>query len=480
MKKVSLYHIHKAMFTSTIKTNIPSILVEILTELNQNNIKPILVGGCVRDSFLNIKNKDYDIEVFNISSFEKLQKILEKFGSVKLVGKSFGVLILNVDEYSFDFALPRTEKKTGNNHTDFEVVSDGTLSFKEAAIRRDFTINSIGYDYFEDTYLDPFNGIEDLNNKTIKHINDKTFVEDPLRVYRAIQFASRFNFNIDSKTKELCIKIVKENQLDYLAKERVFEELKKMFLKSSKPSIGLNLLKTLGVLKYFKELEALIGCEQDKEYHPEGDVWIHTLMTVDELAKIIVKENIEDENRKLVLFYGILCHDFGKPFCTEEINGRITSYKHESLGLEPTISFLSKLTNEKKFIESVCTLVKNHLAPFQLYLSESSLKAVKRLSLKVNIEDLCLVCLADCLGRDIPDKDKCHKATTWLLEKAMELNIHNEAIKPIVQGRDLIELGLKPSKEFKEILDFAFDLQVDENLGKSEIINNIKIKFLNK
>ncbi len=465
------------MCISTIKTNIPSILVQILEALHKNGAKPILVGGCVRDFILNIENKDFDIEVFNISTFEKLQKILENFGSVKLVGKSFGVLILNTENYSFDFALPRTEKKVGKLHTDFEVVSDSSLSFKDAAIRRDFTINSIGYDYFENKFLDPFNGINDIKNKKLKHIDENTFVEDPLRVYRAVQFAARFQFSIDNETIILCKKMILNDDLKYLAKERVFEELNKMFLKSQKPSIGLEYLRSLGCLKYFSELEVLIDCIQDKEYHPEGDVWVHTLMTVDELSKIIKKENIEDEYRKLVLFYGILCHDLGKPFCTKEINGKITSYKHEVLGIEPTISFLSKLTNEKKFIDLVCALVKNHLAPFQLYLGESSLKAVKRLSLKVNIEDLCLVCLADCLGRDIPNKDKCHKATIWLLDKAVELNIQNEPIKALVQGRDLIALGLKPSKEFKGILDFAFDLQIDENMQKENIIKEVKNRY---
>ena len=197
------------------------------------------------------------------------------------------------------------------------------------------------------------------------------------------------------------------------------------------------------------------------------------MMCLDELSRILKEENIVDEYRKLYLFYAILCHDFGKPFCTKEINGKITSHKHESLGIEPTISFLSKLTNEKKFIEIVSSLVKNHLIPFQLYLAESSLKAIKRLSLKVNIEDLCLVCLADCLGRTILDKEKCPKATSWVLNKAKELDIHNEPIKPIVQGRDLIELGFKPSDKFKEILEFAFDLQIDENMKKNEIIKKI-------
>jgi len=468
------------MFTTTIKLNLPFVLVQILDDLLKIGAKPVLVGGCVRDHFFKIPNKDFDIEIFAINSLEIIQKSLEKYGTVKLVGKSFGVLTLRVDQYDFDFALPRIEKKIGNSHQDFEIISDASLTFTQAAIRRDFTINSIGYDYASKEFLDPFNGLKDLQNRVLKHIDDKTFVEDSLRVYRAVQFSSRFELKLDEKTKELCKNIVNSDELNFLPKERVYEEFKKLFLKSPKPSIAFELLKELGALKYFPELEALIECQQDKEYHPEGDVWIHTLMTIDELAKILKDKNIKDEYRKLYLFYGILCHDLGKPFCTKEINGKITSYKHESLGIEPTISFLSKLTNEKKFIDIVCTLVKNHLAPFQLYLSESSLKAVKRLSLEVNIEDLCLVCLADCLGRDIPDKDKCHKATDWLLSKAKELDIHNVPIKPIIQGRDLIDLGFKPGVEFKKILDFAFNLQVDESLEKDEIIKIIKKNINNK
>lgn len=477
MRKVFLYHSHNKMCTTIITFNIPKILENILGDLQEIGAKPILVGGCVRDHFLNIPVKDYDVEIFGIDCFEIIEKSLQKYGSVKLVGKSFGVLTLRVDEYDFDFALPRTEKKIGNSHQDFEVSTNSNLSFKEAAVRRDFTINAIGYDFFKKEFIDPFNGIKDLENKLIRHIDDITFIEDSLRVYRAVQFAARFDFKIEEKTKELCKVIVINDELKYLAKERIYEEFKKLFLKSAKPSIGFELLKELGILKYFPELEILIDCPQDEEYHPEGDVWIHTLMTIDELARILREENIEDEHRKLYLFYGILCHDLGKPFCTEEINGKITSHKHESLGIEPTISFLSKLTNEKKFIDIVCSLVKNHLAPFQLYLADSSLKAIKRLSLKVNIEDLCLVCLADCLGRNIKDKEKCPKATSWLLESAKELNIENKAIMQLVQGRDLIALGFKPSKKFKEILNFAFDLQLDEHLEKDLIIQRIIKKY---
>ena len=269
------------MFTTTIKFNIPKILEDILNDLQELGATPILVGGCVRDYFLNIPVKDYDIEIFGIDSFETIENSLKKFGSVKLVGKSFGVLTLRVDSYDFDFALPRSEKKTGNTHQSFEVTTNANLSFKEAAIRRDFTINAIGYDFSKKEFIDPFNGIKDLKNKLIKHIDDITFVEDSLRIYRAVQFASRFDFKIEEKTKELCKQIVFGNELEYLPKERIFEELKKLFLKSEKPSIGFELIRQLGILKYFPELKALIGCIQDKEYHPEGDVWIHTMMCLD-------------------------------------------------------------------------------------------------------------------------------------------------------------------------------------------------------
>ncbi|MGM0519439.1 MAG: CCA tRNA nucleotidyltransferase [Campylobacterota bacterium] len=465
------------MCTSKIKT--PKILQKIVQSLQENGIKPILVGGCIRDSLLNIPCKDYDVELFGIDSLDEVEPILKSFGSVKQVGKSFGVLTMKIDSYDFDFALARLEKKVGVGHRGFEVINDKNLDFEEASKRRDFTINSIGYDIFEKKLIDPNGGKKDLELKVLRHIEDKTFIEDPLRVYRAIQFCARYNLKLHSKTFELCKTIVEKNQLKELPKERVFEELKKLFLKSQKPSIGLELLKELGVLKDFPQLEALVGCIQDKRYHPEGDVWTHTLMSVDELARILKEQKIDDEYRKLYLFYAILCHDLGKPFCTQITKeNRVTSHKHEVLGVEPTISFLALLTNEKRFIELITPLVKTHLAPFQLYLANSSLKAVKRLSLKVNIEDLCLVCLADCLGRDIKDKQKCQKAISWLLSKAKELNIQNQALKPIVLGRDLLNLGLKPSKQFKEILNFAMDLQIDEGLEKKSILEKIKEKYL--
>jgi tRNA nucleotidyltransferase (CCA-adding enzyme) len=457
------------MYTYIKKQNslqLPSELQTILDSLCQLGARPILVGGCVRDHFLQKPLKDYDIEVYDIESYDDLCTHLSLFGKVELVGKSFGVTKLFTQEYEYDFALPRTERKIATGHQGFEVQANAQLNFNEAALRRDFTINALGYDVKNDTFLDPFDGLTDLNNKILRHINDKTFVEDPLRVYRALQFAARFEFDIHEKTLMLCEKMIAQDEFKTLSKERIFEEFKKFLLQSCKPSLGFKWMKRITLISHFPQLQALIGCIQDKEYHPEGDVWIHTLMCLDEMVKL----KNEDKRNNLVLMLAILCHDLGKPFCTKEINGRITSHKHEVLGEEPTRSFLAQLCNEQKLIDEVVSLVKYHLAPFQFYLHDSSIKAVKRLSLKVNIENLCKVALADCLGRDIKNKNNCHKAVHWLLNEAQKLNIQCQAIQPLVLGRDLIALGLKPSKAFSSILSHALDLQIEQDKSKEEIL----------
>ena len=226
-----------------------NFLLQILDKIVQNAATPVLVGGCVRDHFLDHEVKDYDVEVYGLTTLEELEAILKEFGSVNLVGKSFGIVKLTTQDMEYDFSFPRTENKISLGHRGFEVLVDGSLVFKEAAKRRDFTINAIGYDYKNKIFLDPFGGTEDIYKKQLKHIDDITFVEDPLRVYRAIQFSARFGFCLNISTLKLCKKIVKTNEFLLLSKERIYEEYKKLFLKSSKPSIGLELLNTLKIEK---------------------------------------------------------------------------------------------------------------------------------------------------------------------------------------------------------------------------------------
>ncbi|WP_330848440.1 CCA tRNA nucleotidyltransferase [Aliarcobacter butzleri] len=400
-------------FINIIKINLPKILIRILNDLQELGSKPILVGGCVRDSFLNKKIKDYDIEIFNFDSLEILEKSLKKFGNVNLVGKSFGVLTLKIDEYDFDFSLPRIEKKVGNSHQDFEVSTNANLSFEEAAIRRDFTINAIGYDYFKNEILDPFGGMNDLKNKIIKHIDDKTFVEDSLRVYRSVQFVSRFEFEIDKNTKILCKKIVSSGELKFLPKERVFEELKKLFLKSKKPSLGLSLLKEFNIMNIEQNLEE-----------------------IDNLA-FILKDKNYDDFRKLYLFYSCLC---------------------KGMNEDETYSFIKNLTDDKKFIKNILILNETNLT--------NDIKILKRLSLKLKLEDLIVL-----------NQASKNQISLEVFEILKNLDILNTPIKPLVLGKDLIKLGFVPSEKFKEILDFAFDLQIEDDLSKSNIIKKITQQY---
>lgn len=448
---------------------IPKILTEIAVEITNCGGRTILVGGVVRDLLLNLPLKDFDLEIYGIDNFDTLKAILTKYGSVNEVGKAFAVLKFTAKKIEADFAFPRTENKIGKGHKGFQIISDPNLDFKEAAQRRDFTINSMGIDLTTHEFLDPFNGKKDLLEKRlIKHVGPK-FTEDPLRVYRAMQFAARFNLTIHPETVE----IAKTCDLTELPKERIFEEVKKMFLLSKKPSIGLRYWPKLGIIKVFPELEALIGVPEEPLWHPEGDVWTHTLMVVDEMAK--TKQG--DSKKDLVFLLAALTHDFGKPKTTAYIEGSWRSRGHEDEGVEPAKNFLMRLTNETDLIGEVLKLVKEHLKPALLY--KDNLKnpvsdgAIRRLSLRVNILDLLKIAEADHFGRTTADAiEREFPAGEWLLKKAQELQVKDEKPKPLIMGRDLIDLGFKSSPELGKILKACFELQLEGTLTtKEELLN---------
>ena len=321
----------------------------------------------------------------------------------------------------------------------------------------------------------------------IRHVNSKTFVEDPLRVYRAIQFASRFNFEIAEETKDLIRSMINNNLLDDLPKERVFTEINKLMLKSEKPSIGFELLREFGILeRYFPELYAIIGVQQDKKWHPEGDVWIHTMMVVDEMAKFTKENGNLSEEKKVVYLYSALCHDLGKVLTTEFINGKWRSPNHEAKGVEPTISFLNKLTNNKGIINDVSNLVKYHLQPALLYTQKSSIGAIKRLAKKVNLLDVVILNRADHLGRTTEKAlNKETSVYNYFLDiidsKLSNFDIDKKREKEnIVSGKDLINLGIKPGKELGAILRDVYEKQLDSYFkDKSDAIEYVKNIYLN-
>jgi len=444
-------------------------ILKVSKYLRKNGAKAIIVGGSVRDFLLKKEPKDFDIEVYGVS-LEKLQELLSRFGKVLVVGKSFGVLKLFFDGKIYDFSLPRKEKKVASGHRGFEVICDENLEYKEAFKRRDFTINAIGYDIQNSSFIDVYGGMKDLEQKILRVVCEKTFVEDPLRVYRAVQFVARFELEVEPKTKELLKVMVKRGDLKELPKERVFEEFKKLLLKAKKPSIGLELLKELGILEYFPELKAIVGVKQDPTYHPEGDVWTHTLKALDALEK-----------RELKLAFAVLCHDLGKAVTTEVIDGKITSRGHEEAGVLISEKFLRRLTDDKKLIEGVLPLVRWHFAPSAFYKQKAKNRAIRRLSTKVNIKELVEVAKADFFGRGTKEAEsRVYEAGEWLLKKAKELSVENSPPKAFIQGRDLIDMGLKPSPLFKNILDEIYQKQLDgEFETRSEALEYLKSNFSN-
>ncbi len=433
--------------------DIPQELMAIMQSAKPH--KMILVGGSTRDFILGRSSSgDFDIECYGIDA-ERLQTLLGRFGQVIEVGKSFGVFKLFTQEREYDFSLPRKERKLGRGHRAFEVELNSSFTFEEAAARRDFTINAIGYDPTKEEWHDPFDGRTAIQKKQLKHISD-AFGEDPLRVLRAMQFAGRFEFRIDSETLAVCRNL----EIAELSKERLFEEFKKLFLLARKPSLGLQYANELGILEHFDELGALIGTPQDPQWHPEGDVWIHTLMVIDEAARL------RDGNPKqdLQLMFSALCHDFGKPVTTVFKDGRWRSPAHDVLGMKPTELFLRKLTDEKELIENVKIFVKEHLQPAMLYQQRHVIKdsAIRRLSLRVDIPNLLRLAQADHFGRTTIDAMyRSFPAGDWLRRQFKTLSVPKKGFTPMLLGRHLIALGMAPGPAMGALIRESFQLQLE-------------------
>jgi len=454
----------------------PPILTTIAQTLAKHHAQAILVGGSIRDYFLGLKCKDWDIEIYGLATLEELEAILTPFGKVTTVGKSFGVVKLKHDKNEYDFAFPRSEKKIGVGHQGFEVSLDGTLSYEKASSRRDFTINSMGYDILTHKLLDPHDGFEDLQKGIICHIHAHAFKEDPLRVYRAVGFAGRFGFALHLDTFKLCQTMVESGELEAISNERIFMEWNKLLLKAQKPSIGFELMRELGILRYFGELEALIGVPQEPKYHPEGDVWIHTMMSLDAMAHIVDKKS---ENG-LKLLYAILCHDLGKATTTTIEQGRVRAIGHEKAGVELTKSLMYRLTNNHAFIDSLLPFVEHHLKPSQFYTAQSKSPAIRRLATKVTIQELVVVAKADFLGRTTPETQSgVYEAGEWLLEQSQKLKVATKPLEHLLQGRDLIALGLQPSPQFKSILQKVYEMQLEEKITtKEEALGYVRDRLL--
>ena len=417
--------------------------------------RALLVGGCVRDALLGRKTKDYDVELYGLSA-EQIEALLRELNfRFNAAGKSFGVFKLH--GVPVDIALPRRESKRGSGHRGFFVEGDPKMSIRDAAARRDFTVNSMYFDPITGELIDPFGGNADLARRVLRHTS-AAFPEDPLRVLRAMQFAARFRFDVAPETVELCSKIGPEG----LSAERIFEEWSKLITRGEEPSRGLIFLRACGWLKYFPELAALVGVKQDPLWHPEGDVWNHTLAALDTFARERVAVNDDFEN--LVVGFAVLCHDFGKPATTRFLkkDNRWHAYGHDAAGVAPARKFLERMTNFHELIDGVLPLVLCHMQPIAIWRAKAGDAAVRRLAKRVGrIDRLLRVCSADAMGKATEKNADLRAAAAWLSERAEALRVSDAAPKPLVLGRHLLALGIPAGPRFKPLLDACYEAQLD-------------------
>lgn len=441
---------------------LPSALSQLLEQIPELE-HAYLVGGCVRDWLLGLRNKDFDIEVFGISC-EQLASALARRGRTDLVGRSFGVVKFTAPNGEiFDFTIPRRDSKVAPGHKGFQVTFDPTLTPREAALRRDFTINALMYDPRAGRVLDFFAGQEDLRGRVLRHTSE-AFVEDPLRVLRGMQLAARFNLTAAPETIALCRQI--KAGCRELAVERVREEWFKWAAKSTTPSAGLHFLAATEWIEHFPEIQALQGTPQDPEWHPEGDVFTHTCHCCDALVKLPAWQ-AADETTRIVLNLAILTHDFGKPETThDEVRQgrlRIISPGHEEVGIAVAEAFLNRLQTPVAIVERVLPLIRHHMVHFQITTDRSVRRLAKRLEPET-IEHLCVVMTADASGR--PPQPPREPATVRALRaKAAELAVQHRAPPPMLMGRHLLALGLKPGPHFGELLHAAYEAQLEGRIG---------------
>jgi tRNA nucleotidyltransferase (CCA-adding enzyme) len=408
-----------------------------------------LVGGCLRDLLLGLQPRDLDLEISGVPPGQLHALLAEQF-SVQFVGKAFGVFKLQ--GLPIDISIPSRMLTDPASVSGLLRQSDPDMDIDEALARRDFSLNAMAWDPDTLELRDPFNGRADLDARLLRHASGR-FGEDPLRVLRGMQLAARFGLTVAPETVALCRTLTQERQ----PSERLWEEWKKLLLQGTKPSLGLQFLRDCGWLRFYPELAALQGCEQDPIWHPEGDVWIHTLHCLDWFAA----ERTGHHDDDLVVGLGILCHDFGKPATTTHDFGRIMSRGHEPEGEVPTRRFLERLTNQGDLINEVIPLVLCHLRPRALHDANASDSAVRRLARKAQrIDRLVRVARADHAGRP-PKLFDGFPAGEWLLERARKLEVEAQAPAPLVMGRHVLELGVQPGPDLGQLLDECYEAQLD-------------------
>ena len=435
---------------------------KIVEEVVSEGGRAYLVGGYVRDIALGRESKDLDVEVHCLD-MDKLEQVLGRFGAVDLVGKQFGVL--RVRGIDVDWSVPRRDSK--GRHP--RVETDPWMGIDEASRRRDLTVNAMSIDPIQCTLHDPFNGLDDLNAGVLRAPDPDLFVEDPLRFFRVMAFAGRLGMRPDPELSRLCAGM----DLSGVARERIEDEFAKLLLKSSRPSLGFRWLESIGCLPdVLPEAAPLVGLKQEPGWHPEGDVWEHTMQVLDAAAAL----RIDDRDEDLVLLWAAFCHDLGKAGTTAFLDGRIRSPGHTELSGRLARKLMSRYVSSRKVVEGAAKLSESHLAPHDFYVNNAGPKAFKRLALRLapetSLDRLAALALADYRGRNagssVPlglDSEEC----AWFLEQAEKLKVEREPEKPALMGRHLLDL-IEPGPRMGRLLDRAYEIQLSEGITDQEVL----------
>jgi tRNA nucleotidyltransferase (CCA-adding enzyme) len=441
--------------------DVPENVISLARTIRDAGGRALLVGGCVRDQLMHGHPKDWDLEVYNLEP-ARLRQILDQFGPVNVVGEAFTVYKLGKH---LDVSIPRRERKSGRGHKAFVIEGDPSLSVAEASRRRDFTINAILQDPLSGELIDPFDGGRDIEQRVLRAVSHETFAEDSLRVLRAAQFAARFEFDIDPETVALCRAI----DLSDLPAERIWGEMQKLLLRAARPSVGIEWLRRLGAIeKLFPELQSLIGVPQDPEWHPEGDVFVHTQLVIDRARELIADLSYA---RQVTVMLAALAHDFGKSETTQFVEGRWRSRGHEEAGVPPSESFLDCINvhtiDGYNVRAQVIALVREHLKPGEFYKKRDEVGegAFRRLARRCEPDLLYRVAKADSLGRnaDWVPRELWYgsEAQEWFIERSRELEVEQRPPDPILLGRHLLELGIEPGPRMGEITRAVYEMQLD-------------------
>jgi len=435
------------------KNDVPQAVLTVCRSIQALGGQAWLVGGCVRDLLLGLAPKDWDMEVYGLE-LVYLNQHLQTLGKCEQVGRHFGVSKLWIQGLEIDVAVPRTEKKSGLGHKGFEVSTDPYISPEKACLRRDFTMNAMMFDPLQGELHDFHHGLDDLEAKVLRAVSP-AFAEDPLRPLRAMQFAARFQLNMDKDTAAMCQALMVE--ADSLPAARIWQEWLK-WSKSDYPSWGLIALKDMGWLALYPELFALQGCAQHTRWHPEGDVWRHTCLVVDEAAKLAAARGLRGDDR-VVLLFAALCHDLGKPLTSiVDEDGQIQAPNHGECGTAPSKSFLKAIAAPKWLCKQVLPLVEMHVAHFAESVSTSAVLWLAYRLHPVNIVLWEMLTEADASGcSPLP---ATRPALAWL-EEAKVLNVQYQQQAAIITGKVLINMGAQPSRQFGALLNKAYKAQLD-------------------